>query len=177
VGIDNKAVKETLEAATAKVQKMIETYKIPVIVEQFIGGPEITAVIYDDGQRKHILLGQKRFGIKPDGKHEFTSLESYEDMKAYRYKIPDEAVADKIAPYVARAFDVLGHRDYAKFDIRYDEETSTPYFIDCNPNTAFGPDKGLPMTEVLGLHGIDFSIILKSMLSKHAKYLVKNNSL
>jgi len=177
VGIDNKAVKETLEAATAKVQSMIETYKIPVIVEQFISGPEITAVIYDDGQRKHILLGQKIFGIKPDGKYEFTSLESYEDMKAYRYKIPEDAIADKVAPYVARAFDVLGHRDYAKFDIRWEEETSTPYFIDCNPNTAFGPDKGLPMTEVLKLHGLEFSQILKSLLSKHAKYLVKNNSI
>lgn len=177
VGIDNKAVKETHLAATAKVQKMIETYKIPVIVEQFIGGPEITAVIYDDGQKKHVLLGQKVFGIKPDGKHEFTSLESYEDMRAYKYKFPEEAVYDRITPLVARAFDVLGHRDYAKFDIRYDEATSTPYFIDCNPNTAFGPDKGLPMTEVLGLHGIEFSHILKSMLSKHAKYLVKTNSI
>ncbi|MBW7944215.1 hypothetical protein H3C70_02350 [Patescibacteria group bacterium] len=177
VGIDNRAVKETQAAAAAKVQKMIETYKIPVIVEKFIGGPEITAAIYDDGLKKHIFLGQKVFGIKPDGKHEFTSLESYEDLKSYRYKVPDQAVIDKVSPLIARAFDVLGHRDYAKFDIRWDEETNTPYFIDCNPNTAFGPDKGLPMTEVLSLHGVEFSQILKSMLCKHAKYLVKSNAL
>lgn len=174
VGIDNKAVKETMDAAQKKVIKMIETYKIPVIVEQFIGGPEITAVAYDDGRKKHILLGQKVFNVKPDGKHDFTSLESYEDAKAYRYKVPSDEVINLITPLVARAFDILGHRDYAKYDIRYDEETKTPYFIDCNPNTAFGPDKGLPMTEVLALHNISFVHMLKSMLSKHARSVQKS---
>ena len=171
VGIDNKAVKETLEATSKKVAKMIETYQIPVIVEKFIGGPEITVVIYDDGRKKHIFMGQKIFHIKPDGKHDFTSLESYEDLRAYKYKVPEEALQDKIWSYTTRAFDALGYRDYAKFDVRYDEEAGIPYFIDCNPNTAFGPDMGLPMTEVLALHGIDFSSLLKSLLSKHARII------
>lgn len=173
VGIDNKAVKETFEAAQKKIEEMVTTYKIPVIVEKFIGGPEITAVVYDDGRRKHVFLGQKIFGIKPDGKHDFTSLESYDDLKAYRYKVPDQAMEDKIYPYVVRAFDMLGYRDYAKFDIRWEDETGIPFFIDCNPNTAFGPDRGLPMTEVLRLHGVDFIDMLRSLLSKHARSIQK----
>lgn len=173
VGIDNKAVKETIQAAEKKVAKMIETYKIPVIVEQFVDGPEITAVIYDDGRKKHILLGQKIFRLKPDGKHDFTSLESYDDIKSYSYKVPEQSIIDKISPLVTRAFDTLGYRDYAKFDIRYEEATGIPYFVDCNPNTAFGPDKGLPMTEVLALHGIEFIHMLKSLLSKHARSIQK----
>jgi D-alanine-D-alanine ligase len=173
VGIDNKAVKETREAAQKKVEKMIATYKLPVIVEQFIGGPEITAVVYDDGRKKHIFLGVKVFKVKPDGKHDFTSLESYEDIRAYRYKMPDELMLERTVPLVSRTFEVLGYRDYAKFDIRWDEETQLPNFIDCNPNTAFGPDKGLPMTEVLGLHGVSFIHILKSLLSKHARTLLR----
>lgn len=169
VGIDNRAVKETLEATQKKVAQMIEKYKMPVIVEQFIGGPEITAVMYDDGRKRHIFLGVKRFKLQPDGKHDFTSLESYEDLHAYRYLMPDEVMLEKTVPLVAKTFDVLGYRDYAKFDIRWDSELQIPYFIDCNPNTAFGPDKGLPMTEVLALYNIPFTHILKSMLSKHAR--------
>lgn len=168
VGIDNKAVKETYESATKKIAKMLEQHKMHVIAEQFIGGPEITAVVFDDGRKKHVFLGQKMFRIKPDGKHDFTSLESYDDIKAYYYKVPDQDIIDRITPYVLRSFETLNYRDYAKFDIRYDEETKTPYFIDCNPNTAFGPDKGLPMTEVLFLHNIDFNHMLKSLLSKYA---------
>jgi D-alanine-D-alanine ligase len=174
VGIDNKAVKETMAAVQKKVEQMIETYKIPVIVEKFIDGPEITGVIYDDGRKKHVFLGQKKFNLKPDGKHDFTSLESYEDIRSYTYKMPDQAILDKVTPLVNRAFDTMGHRDYAKFDIRWEEATSTPYFIDCNPNTAFGPDKGLPVTEVLDLYGIEFSALLKSLLSKHARKIQRS---
>lgn len=173
VGIDNKAVKETLQQAEKKVAKMIETYKIPVIIERFIDGPEITAVIYDDGRKKHQFYGQKVFRVKPDGKHDFTSLESYDDARAYKYVIPEQEVIDRVAPLMTRAFDVLGYQDYAKFDIRYDEETKTPYFVDCNPNTALGPDMGLPMTEVLALNGVTFIDLLKSLLSKHARNVQK----
>lgn len=173
VGIDNKAVKETLEAATKKVAKMLEDHKMNVIVEQFIGGPEITAVAFHDGRKRHVFLGQKIFKVKPDGKHDFTSLESYDNAKAYYYRIPDQDVVERITPLVLRAFETQDYRDYAKFDIRYDEESKTPYFIDCNPNTALGPDKGLPMTEVLRLHGIEFTHLLKSLLSKYATKLVR----
>ena len=44
----------------------------------------------------------------------------------------------------------------------------TPYFIDCNPNTALGPGDQ-PMTEVMGMYGIEFEDILASLLSKHVK--------
>ena len=169
VGIDNHAVKETIKDAEKKVDDMIGEYKLGVIVEQFIGGPEFTVVVYDDRTKKHVFMGEKIFRIKPDGKHYFTSIESYDDSKAYKYRKVPEEIASKIAKLAVRAFNGLRHKDYAKFDIRYDEESGTPYFTDCNPNTAFGPDKGLPLTEVIGLHGIKFEDILASLLSKYAK--------
>ena len=48
VGINNKAVQETLKDAQKKVDDMISTYKMPVVVERFIDGVEITAVVFDD---------------------------------------------------------------------------------------------------------------------------------
>ncbi len=171
VGIDNKAVKETLKEAQKKIDDMVTTYKIPVIVERFIDGPEITVVVYDDGAKKHVFMGQKIFKKKPDGKHYFTSQESYDDLDAYRYKVVEDPMREKVAKLAVRAFNGLVHKDYAKFDIRVDESTGTPYFTDSNPNTAFGPDKGLPFTEVLHLHGVTFDSVLLSMLSKYAKEL------
>ena len=114
-------------------------------------------------------MAEKIFRKKPDGKHFFTSLESYEDEKAYRYKVVEEPLRSKIEKLAVRAFNGLSHKDYAKFDIRVDESTNTPYFTDSNPNTAFGPDKGLPFTEVAALHDIKFDDILLSLLSKYAK--------
>lgn len=171
VGIDNKAVKETFKDAQKKVDKMISTYKMPVIVEQFIDGPEITVCVFDDGIKNHVFMGQKVFRKKPDGKHYFTSIESYEDVKAYTYIHVEEPIQNKIAALAVRAFNALYHKDYAKFDIRYDERTNTPYFTDSNPNTAFGPDMGLPFTEVACMHKVNFEDLVASMLTKYAKQL------
>jgi D-alanine-D-alanine ligase len=171
VGIDNKAVKETVEAAQKQVDDLIGQYHIPVIVEQFIDGPEITAVVFEDSRQRHIFLGQKNFGIRPDGKHEFTSRESYDHMNAYEYApVQDNELVKKIEHYVSRCFGLLHNKDYSKYDIRVDQGTGTPYFTDCNPNTAFGPHSGLPFTEVLEtLYGVKFEKVLASLLSKYAR--------
>jgi D-alanine-D-alanine ligase len=172
VGIDNEAVKESLEEAQEKVNELISTYKVPVIVERFIPGPEVTVIVFEDGRRKHTFMGEKNFRKKTDGKYYFTSLESYDDPHAYTYrKLNDKQMEDKIERLAERAFTILHNRDYSKFDVRIDKESGTPYFTDCNPNTAFGPNKGLPFTEVLDLHGIKFESVLTSLISKHAKKL------
>src|SRR4030066_1725845 len=69
VGIDNHAVKDTSRAAKLRVNKMISTYRYPVVVEKFIGGPEITVVVFDDGTKRHVFMAQKIFREPPDGKH------------------------------------------------------------------------------------------------------------
>lgn len=171
VGIDNHAVKETFADAQKKVDAMIATYKMPVLAERFIDGKEITVVVFDDGERKRVFMAEKVFKYKADGKHFFTSIESYDDYYSYKFREVDEAIKDKISPLAIRAFNGLQHSDYAKFDIRLEEGTDVPYFTDSNPNTAFGPDDGLPMTEVLAINGISFSEVLTSLLSKYAKSL------
>ncbi len=172
VGIGNKAVKETVKDAQKTVDEMISTYKLPVIVERFVDGPEITVVVFDDGAKNHVFMAEKIFRKKPDGKHFFTSFESYDDIRAYQYKHVEEPLAVKIRTLAIRAFNGLYHKDYAKFDVRVEESTNTPYFTDSNPNTAIGPDLGLPLTEVLAMHGVSFADMLLSMLSKYAKQLL-----
>jgi D-alanine-D-alanine ligase len=170
VGIDNHAVKPTREAALEQVDELIGTYKIPVIVEKFIDGLEITVVVVEDYKKKHVFLGQKVFGFKPDGKHSFTSLESYNVKNSYHYQlVSDQKLARKITRFAERAFTVLHNHDYAKFDVRVDMDSADPYFIDANPNTAFGPSMGLPLTEVLALYHITFSDVLASLISKYAR--------
>lgn len=170
VGIDNAAVKETLQDAQRKVDQMMATYKMPVVIERFIDGPEITAVVFDDGKTRHTFMGQKRFKTSPDGRHFFTSVESYEH-DSYDYEPVEAALEAKIHKLILRAFNGLLLRDYAKFDIRVDEQTGTPYFTDVNPNTAFGPDPGLPMTELLAMYGVSFQEVLASLMTKYARKL------
>ena len=170
VGIDNHAVKETRVDAQEQVDNLIGTYKIPVMVEKFVDGLEITVVVLEDYHKKHIFLGQKVFGFKPDGKHSFTSLESYGHKDSYHYQLVDnKALTRKITRYAEQAFTALHNHDYAKFDVRVEVESGNPYFIDANPNTAFGPSLGLPLTEVLTLYNVTFPDVLASLISKYAR--------
>ena len=168
MGIDNRAVKETVAQVLKKVEDLQGDYKIPVLVEKFIDGQEITGIVFEDGKTRHVFLARKKFGLKPDGKHEFTSIESYDIPTSYKYEIVEEELGKKITELCTKAFEILRFTDYAKFDIRVDENDMTPYFIDCNPNTALGPGDQ-PMTEVMKLHGIEFEDIIASLLSKHVK--------
>jgi D-alanine-D-alanine ligase len=168
MGIDNKAVKETVAQIQKKVEELSTGYRIPILIEKFIDGPEITAVVFDDGKTRHVLLAEKRYKVKPDGKYGFTSIESYDNPNAAKFHPVEEELEKKVSELCSKAFDILRFSDYAKFDIRVDKETMTPYFIDANPNTALGPGDQ-PMTQVMGLHGIDFPDILASLLSKHVE--------
>lgn len=168
VGIDNAAVKETSGEAEGQADSLIATYKMPVVVERFIEGPEITVVVFDDGGRMHVFCAEKIFRDSESRKYQFTSFESYNEQDAYTYALTSPELEAAVAAYARRAFEVLRCRDYAKFDVRIEATTGIPYFTDANPNTAFGPHMGLPMTEVLHLHGIKFSRVLASLMSKHA---------
>jgi D-alanine-D-alanine ligase len=174
VGINNDAVKESKEDAKVKVDEMLTIYKMPVIVEKFIDGSEVTAIVFDDGFKKHVFLGEKIFGFKPDGKHEYTSIESYKVKDSWVYKKHEEHDG-KITRYVIQAFSVLRHKDYGKFDIRIDRNTKVPYITDSNPNTAFGPSTGLPIIEVVSLFGVEFEEMLLALISKHAKQSISKN--
>ena len=169
MGIDNHAVKETATQVMKKVEELQGEYKIPVIVERYVDGPEVQCVVFDDGKNRHVVMAQKKFNVKPDGKHNFTSIESYNIPDAYKFEPVKEDLEKKISELSVKAFDILRFTDYAKFDIRVDEEDMTPYFIDCNPNTALGPDKGEPMTGIFHMYGVEFEDILACLLSKHVK--------
>jgi D-alanine-D-alanine ligase-like ATP-grasp enzyme len=171
VGIDNEAVKETYVEAEARANELIDTYKMPVVVERFVSGPEITAVVFDDGEQVHVFCAEKVFKADPPRKYFFTSFESYSQPDCYTYRLADPAVAAEVTRHASHAFSILRCSDYAKFDVRVDDGTGTTYFTDVNPNTAFGPRPGLPFTEVLQLHGIKFSKVLASLMTKHARLL------
>src|SRR6266545_7742943 len=168
MGIDNRAVKETVAQVLKKVEELQGDYKIPVLVEKFIDGREITGVVFEDGKARHVFLAEKKFRIKADGKHKYTSIESYDNPNAAKYQLVEEELEKKVSELCAKAFEILRFSDYAKFDIRMDKKDGTPYFIDCNPNTALGPGDQ-PMTQVMKLHGIEFQDILASLLSNHAQ--------
>lgn len=161
VEITRDAVSETEKHLRDRLRFLINTYKQPVLVEEFIVGKEVTAMLLE-GLNKKVYLAEKIFH-KQDEKFIFATFEDQwtENSCGFHYEKCQDPV---LVEYVKRAFDVSRMSDYGKFDIRVDQ-SNRYYFIDSNSNPAFGPkESDCALASILGLYGIDFSEILKRLL-------------
>lgn len=125
---------------TAK--KLIDKYKQPVLVEQYISGREFTVG----------LLGERRPRVLPImevvflDKQEATPVYSFEHKQDWnnklRYDVParlDFAQQRAIERAAREAFLALNCRDVARIDFRMDAQ-GRPYFLECNPLPGLTPD-------------------------------------
>jgi phosphoribosylamine-glycine ligase len=62
-GINNNAVKETFEDAQKQVDTLINTYKVPIVVERFIDGAEIN-VMFRRRETQTRLHGREGFQVQ-----------------------------------------------------------------------------------------------------------------
>jgi len=160
VEITEDAVSENSKHLSNRVKYLLKTYKQPVLVEEFIVGREVTAILLE-GLNKKVYLAEKIF--KKKGKYIFATFEdqwiSKEEVFKYR-KFEDNLLKE----YVKKAFDVVSMYDYGKFDIRMDQ-SGRYFFIDANCNPAFGPKEAdVALSSILDLYGISFLEILKRLL-------------
>ncbi|QQS39392.1 hypothetical protein IPM62_02150 [Candidatus Woesebacteria bacterium] len=162
VEITNDSVSNDEKHLRERVKYLIGTYKQPVVVEEFIAGKEVTAMLLE-GLNKKVYMAEKVFKDygNPNAFATFEDqwLESGKD--SYRY----EKFSDSnLSHLVKKAFDVTRMSDYGKFDVRIDQ-SGRYYFIDSNSNPAFGPKElYCALSLILDLYGINFGEIVKRLL-------------
>ncbi len=160
VEINKDAVSFEEKHLRERLKYLIGTYKQPVLVEEFIVGEEITAILLE-GLNKKVYLARKVFKVGEEGFGFATFEDQWGEGVGYEYeKYQDSVLVD----LVKVAFDVARMSDYAKFDVRVDQSRRY-YFIDPNSNPAFGPKElDCAVANVLELYGVGFEEILKRMI-------------
>src|SRR3990172_9339578 len=162
VEITREAVSETERDLRDRAKFLIETYKQPVLVEEFIVGREVTAILLE-GLNKKVYLAEKVFK-KTDGKYIFSTFEDQWLKKGSETFVYEKYEDPILREYVKRAFDVAKMYDYGKFDVRIDQ-SGRYFFIDSNCNPAFGPKElDVAMSTILDMYGVNFQEILKRLL-------------
>ncbi|OGH71617.1 MAG: hypothetical protein A3I93_01620, partial [Candidatus Magasanikbacteria bacterium RIFCSPLOWO2_02_FULL_43_22] len=150
VEITKDAVSENEKHLRERLKFLISTYKQPVLVEEFIVGREVTAMLLE-GLNKKVYTAEKVFHAQ-DEKYVFATFDDQwtEGFNSFHYEKYQDPV---LSEYVKRAFDVSRMSDYGKFDIRVDQ-SNRYYFIDSNSNPAFGPKElDCAIANILGLYG------------------------
>ncbi|MFH1030286.1 MAG: hypothetical protein V1770_03445 [bacterium] len=162
VEITKDAVSENEKHLRERLKFLIKTYNQPVLVEEFIVGREITAILLE-GLNKKVYFAEKVFH-KKDEKYIFATFDDLwqgSNLGAFHYQKYFDPI---LKEYVKKAFEVTRMADYGKFDIRLDS-SGRYYFIDCNSNPAFGPKEcGCAISYILDLHEISFTDILKRLI-------------
>jgi D-alanine-D-alanine ligase-like ATP-grasp enzyme len=171
IGIDENSICENERQLRFKVKELIEKFKQPILIDEFIAGIEVTSAVLDSVNTKVYSVTRS------------TTNETREDVMTFdkKWKNWDNIVYEKydapnLREYVKRTFDVLKMSDYARIDVRIDA-AGRFYFIDPNANPFFGPVKETHATYsiILDMYGIDFCETLKRIFINTLKD-AKNNS-
>ena len=162
VEITRDSIVESEKEMRNRLKYLIKTYDQPVLVQEFIVGKEITAVLFQ-GRNKKVYLAEKKF-LDKSKKYKFVDFSDQWGSKgidSFEYSKYSDLL---LIEYVKKAFEVCKMQDYAKFDIRVDL-SGRYFFIDSNSNPAFGPlETESAIAYILDLYNIPFIEVLKRLL-------------
>ena len=138
INIDNVVHDE--KALRKKLGEMLETYKQPILIEQFIDGREFTVGIignYEPDEEPRVLpILEVDFSLFPKelgnvlGQKAKTVFDSSKNYKCPA-KIPEE-LRLRLEDISKKAYRVLNCKDFARLDFRMDKDGEL-YFLEINP--------------------------------------------
>jgi D-alanine-D-alanine ligase len=147
-----------------KVKWLLETYGPPVLVEEFVSGPEFTVGIL--GNSAPVVLGVMQIEIKGSAPDEaIYSLEVKREWEErVLYHCPPLISGDlqkRIEEVALRVYRSLDCRDVSRVDIRVGGD-GVPYFLEVNPLPGLSPVYGdLPI--MAGRMGWEYPRLIRTI--------------
>lgn len=166
-GIMDKAKVENLSELKEAVARIVDVYKQPALVEEFIEGREFTVGVLGNGESIEMLpILEAKF--LDTGKFGFYSYHVKKHCHDYaEYSCPADItgeMAKKIRRMAIKVYNALECKDVARIDIRYSTAENEPYFIEINPLPGLQPGfSDLPT--IAQAAGISYPELIKKILN------------
>ena len=168
VRLDSKVLDP--QSLEEKTRGLLKTYGSPLLVEEFVKGPEFTVGIL--GNEDPFVLGVMQIEIK--GRPPEESIYSLEIKREWeekvRYHCPpliDRNLLKKIEEVALRSYQALECRDVSRVDIRVGED-NTPYFLEINPLPGLSPVYG-DLVIMARSMGWDYARLVKTIFHQALK--------
>lgn len=168
VRLDSKVLSPPL--LEEKTRSLLSVYRSPVLVEEFVKGPEFTVGVL--GNENPFVLGVMQIEIK--GKPPEESVYSLEIKREWqekvRYHCPpliEQPLIKKIEEVALRSYQALDCRDVSRVDIRVGED-QTPYFLEINPLPGLSPVYG-DLVIMARSMGWDYARLVKTIFHQALK--------
>jgi D-alanine-D-alanine ligase len=156
---------DTSHQAVEMIERLLNDYKQPVMIEEYIGGEEITVGVTGNGPAE--VLGIMRILPRKQTGDFVYSLEVKRDWEnLVMYECPAQVspqVSQKIEEYSLRIFGELGCRDFARVDFKVNRN-GVPYFLEINPLAGLNP-KSSDLPIMSGLLDIPYKVLIEKIFS------------
>ncbi len=174
LGIYPHSVVRDAESLAQQVQRVVETYRQPAIVEKYIDGREFNVSVMDNGKIQPLPVSEIDFTELPRGTPRICSYEAkwFEDHILFQKTPPvcpaeiDEDLQRKLQELAADAFRVMGCRDYARVDFRMSRDGKI-YILEVNPNPDISLNAGY--VRALKAAGLRYEKFWRSMIENALK--------
>ena len=146
LGITKESYVENEAELRKRVEYIIERYKQPALVEEYITGRELNVSIIGDKDLQILPVSEIVFGFMNEPRIVDYSAKWIDGSEQYKKTIPacpaelDDDTGRIVESVALRAYVALQCRDYARVDIRL--KNKTPYVLEVNPNPDISPQAG-----------------------------------
>ncbi len=171
-GIAQKGVVDDEAALRSVVRELIEKYRQPALVEEYIAGREFTVGLL--GDRRPRVLPPMEICFKDKGNsrpvYDYEVKQEWERHVYYQCPAHLSAIELKAVERVAReTFQALDCRDVARVDLRMNQH-GLAYVLEVNPLPGLTPDYS-DLVLIAKAAGMDFRTLITEILSGGLKRL------
>jgi D-alanine-D-alanine ligase len=140
-GVTDRALVRNRRELVQQVEWALETYRQPVLIEEFLPGREFTVAMLGNGPSQRVLpIVEIDFAALPAGVNPIYSYEAKwvwdreeQPLEIFACPAPlDPTLHNAIETLCKRAFTVMGCRDWCRIDVRLDAD-GRPNIIELNP--------------------------------------------
>jgi D-alanine-D-alanine ligase len=169
LGIYQDSVVYDLQALTERIGKIINDYKQPALVEEFIQGREFNVALLESDKLVALPVSEIDFSAMPESSPHICTYEAkwFEDHILF-VTTPaicpapiEDSLREQLQQYALAAFQAMGCRDYARVDFRMAKDGRV-FILEVNPN----PDTSLDAGYCRGLKavGMDYTQFWNQMI-------------
>ena len=177
MGLSAESIVDTVPALRRLLERLLDGYRQPVMVEEFIEGREFTVGVLGNSRPEVLPVIEVVFD-EPRGINLFDPDEPLRAMvHATGAALPpqggghwslcpapiDEALAGRIAELARRAFHALGCRDWCRIDFRMDVRDKL-YVLELNPIAGIDPSYLLPRAAAAA--GLSYAALVNRILDE-----------
>ena len=171
-GVDTKSLVHTPAELRATCERLLATFRQPVLVETYLPGREMTTGIVGTGAAARIVgTMEVILGEKADaGAYTYTNKELFEDRVEYRIVTASDPVVRMAEDVSLAAWRLLGCRDGGRLDLRCDA-AGNPQLMELNPLAGLHPEHSdLPI--ICNMIGLPYDELIRAIVDSASERIM-----